>query len=504
MTDESALPLLPHWIDGRSTMPDPERRLPVFDPATGKVQAEVPVATGRDVDRTVASAVASGVDWAVTPPGRRAEVMFAFRELLRARQPELIAAVCREHGKVPDDAAGEVARGLENVDFACGVPALLKGSFSPQVSSGVDVHSVREPVGVVVGITPFNFPVMVPLWMLANALACGNTFVLKPSERDPSASLVLAELLADAGLPPGVFSVLHGDRTTVDALIAHPDVAAVSFVGSTAAAEHVYARASAAGKRVQALGGAKNHLVVLPDADVGLAADGAVSAAFGSAGQRCMAVSVAVAVGDVADDLVEAIAKRLPGLRVGPASDPDAEMGPLIDEAALRRVTRYVAGAEKEGGRVVVDGRDHALAPTADPNGFFLGPTLIDDVAPGAAVYDDEIFGPVLAVVRVEHFDDAVGLVNANRYGNGAAVYTRDGGNARRFQREVTCGMVGVNVPIPVPVGSYSFGGWKSSLFGSARMYGPAGLDFYTREKVITTRWPDPVASVVDLVFPTR
>ena len=413
----------------------------------------------------------------------------------------MAAVVSAEHGKVPADAAGEVARGLENVEFACGVPSLVKGTFSERVSSGVDVHSVRQPLGVVAGITPFNFPAMVPLWMLAGAIACGNAFILKPSEKDPSASLVLARLLAEAGLPAGVCNVVQGDKVAVDALVDHPGVAAVSFVGSTPVARAVYARGTAAGKRVQALGGAKNHMVVLPDAPIDLAADAAVSAACGSAGERCMAVSVVVAVGGVGDDLVGAIAERLAKLRLGPGTDPDAQMGPLITAAHRDRVAAYVAGAEAEGATVVVDGRRHELAGPSE-GGFFLGPSLLDGVRPGMRVYDEEIFGPVLSVVRAADFDEAVALVNENPYGNGTAIFTRDGGAARRFELEAVCGMVGVNVAIPVPVASYSFGGWKDSLFGDTPMYGPAGIDFYTRTKVVTTRWPDPSTSAVDLGFP--
>jgi malonate-semialdehyde dehydrogenase (acetylating)/methylmalonate-semialdehyde dehydrogenase len=427
--------------------------------------------------------------------------MFAFRDLLASRIHEVAAVVTSEHGKVPADAASEVARGLENVEFACGLPQLLKGGFSEQVSSGVDVHSVRQPLGVVAGITPFNFPAMVPLWMLANAVACGNSFILKPSEKDPSASLLLAGLLAEAGLPAGVCNVVQGDKVAVDALLGHPGVAAVSFVGSTPVARSVYATATAAGKRVQALGGAKNHMVVLPDAPVDLAADAAVSAAYGSAGERCMAVSVVVAVGEVADPLVEAIAGRLAKLHIGPGTDPDAEMGPLITATHRDQVAAYVAGAAAEGATVVVDGRHHELAGSTH-GGFFLGASLLDRVRPGMRVYDEEIFGPVLSVVRAATYDEALTLVNENPYGNGTAIFTRDGGAARRFEYDAVCGMVGVNVPIPVPVATYSFGGWKDSLFGDAHMYGPAGIDFYTRTKVVTTRWPDPATSTVDLGFP--
>ena len=488
-----------HWIGGRAVPSASGRTLPVYDPSTGAVQAEVGLASAEEVALATASAAEAAGAWGATPLSRRSEVLFNFRHLLERRTDELAAVVSSEHGKVRSDAAGEVARGLENVEFACGIPHLMKGGFSDQASSGVDVHSLRQPLGVVAGITPFNFPAMVPLWMLANAIACGNAFVLKPSEKDPSASLLLAALLAEAGLPEGVFSVVHGDQAAAEALLDDPAVAAVSFVGSTPVARAVYTRATANAKRVQALGGAKNHMVVLPDAGVDLAADAAVSAAYGSAGERCMAVSVVVAVGAVADPLVEAIAGRLAKLRIGPGTDPDAEMGPLITAAHRDRVAAYVAGAAAEGAEVVVDGRAHELA---GGDGFFLGASLLDRVRPGMAAYDDEIFGPVLSVVRADTFDEALSVVNANPYGNGAAVFTRDGGAARRFERDVTCGMVGVNVPIPVPVAYYSFGGWKASLFGDAHMYGPAGIDFYTRTKVVTTRWPDPATSSVDLGFP--
>jgi malonate-semialdehyde dehydrogenase (acetylating)/methylmalonate-semialdehyde dehydrogenase len=475
------------------------RTAPVFDPATGEVQAEVGLASAEEVSRVAAEASAAAESWGSASLSRRAEVLFSFRHLLEARAPELAAAVTSEHGKVLGDAAGEIARGLENVEFACGIPHLLKGGFSDQAASGVDVHSLRQPLGVVAGITPFNFPAMVPLWMLSNALACGNAFILKPSEKDPSPSLLLAELLSEAGLPDGVLTVLQGDKEAVDALVDDPSVDAVSFVGSTPVARAVHARASATTKRVQALGGAKNHMVVLPDAGVDLAADAAVSAAYGSAGERCMAVSVVVAVGAVADPLVEAIADRLAKLRIGPGTDPDAEMGPLITGSHRDRVASYLEGAAAEGGTVVVDGRHHELA--SGP-GFFLGASLVDRVRPGMRVYDDEIFGPVLSVVRTDAYDEALAVVNANPFGNGAAIFTREGGAARRFEREVTCGMVGVNVPIPVPVAYYSFGGWKGSLFGDTHMYGPEGIDFYTRGKVVTTRWPDPATSAVDLGFP--
>jgi malonate-semialdehyde dehydrogenase (acetylating)/methylmalonate-semialdehyde dehydrogenase len=406
--------------------------------------------------------------------------------------------VTAEHGKVLSDAAGEVARGIENVEFSCGIPHLLKGSHSGQVSNGVDVHTLLQPVGVVAGITPFNFPVMVPMWMLSNAIACGNTFILKPSEKDPSASLLLAELVAEAGLPDGVLSVVHGDKVAVDALLASPGVDAVSFVGSTPIARYVSETATLHHKRVQALGGAKNHMIVLPDADVASAADAAISAGYGSAGERCMAVSVVVAVGGVADDLVDAIVARIPDVVVGAGTDPDSQMGPLVTAAHRDRVAGYVAGAADEGAVVVVDGRDSAPAGP----GYFLGCSLVDGVRPGMKVYDDEVFGPVLSVVRVDTYEEAVDLVNANPYGNGVALFTRDGGAARQFEMDIEVGMVGINVPVPVPVGFYSFGGWKDSIFGDSPIYGPDGIRFYTRSKVVTTRWPDPSTSVIDLGFP--
>jgi malonate-semialdehyde dehydrogenase (acetylating)/methylmalonate-semialdehyde dehydrogenase len=484
-----------HWIGGKRQAGTSGRVGPVYDPATGQQQAEVALASSEEVDEAVAVAADAFPSWRDTPLSRRTEVFFAFRHLLEEHKAELAALLTSEHGKVRADAAGELARGLENVEFACGIAHLLKGGHSEQAASGVDVHSLRQPLGVVVGITPFNFPAMVPLWMLSNAIACGNTFVLKPSEKDPSVSLLLAELLREAGLPDGVLNVVHGDKVAVDRLLTHPDVAAVSFVGSTPIARYVYETGTSHGKRVQALGGAKNHMVVLPDADIDMAADAAVSAAYGSAGERCMAVSVVVAVGDVADPLVDAIARRLPALKIGAGTDPDAEMGPLITREHRDKVASYLEG---RGGTVVVDGREHEVPQ----DGFFLGVSLVDHVSPGMPVYDDEIFGPVLSVVRVPTYDDAVSLVNDNPYGNGTAIFTRDGGAARKYQHEVVCGMVGVNVPIPVPVAYYSFGGWKASLFGDTAMYGPSGVDFYTRTKVVTSRWPDPATSAVDLGFP--
>ena len=487
-----------HWIDGRPVPGRSGRTAPVHDPATGDRTGEVALADSGEVAAAVESARRAAGDWGRGSLSSRAAAMFRLREILHAHRADLAAAVTAEHGKVLDDAAGEVARGLENVEFACGLPHLLKGTHSAEVSTGVDVHTALRPLGVVVGITPFNFPVMVPLWMLANALACGNAFVLKPSEKDPSPSLMLAEMVSEAGFPDGVFNVVQGDREAVDALLGAPDVAAVSFVGSTPVARYVYETGTANGKRVQALGGAKNHMVVLPDADVEAAADAAVSAGYGSAGERCMAVSVVVAVGDVADRLVAAIADRIPAVVIGPGTDPASQMGPLISAEHRERVRSYVSGAPADGARVVVDGRDGGPAG----KGFFLGCTLLDHVRPGMAVYDDEIFGPVLGVVRVDTYEEAVALVNGNPYGNGVALFTRDGGAARRFQLDVEVGMVGVNVAVPVPVGFHSFGGWKASLFGDSPIYGPEGVRFYTRAQVVTTRWPDPAGSRVDLGFP--
>ncbi|HSV41757.1 MAG TPA: CoA-acylating methylmalonate-semialdehyde dehydrogenase [Nocardioidaceae bacterium] len=487
-----------HWIDGALVGGTSRRTAPVFNPATGQETGQVALASRGEVDTAVASAARAAAEWRASSLSSRAAVLFAFRQLVHDRADDLARLITSEHGKVHADALGEVSRGLENVEFATGIPQLLKGGYSEQAATGVDVYSIRQPLGVVAGITPFNFPAMVPLWMCASAIACGNAFILKPSEKDPSTSLLLAELWREAGLPAGVFTVLQGDAEAVDALLTHPDVAAVSFVGSTPVAEHVYVTGTGRGKRVQALGGAKNHALVLPDADLDVAADAIVSAAYGSAGERCMAVSVAVAVGDIADPLVEALAARLPKLVVGDGSAPDSDMGPLITREHRDRVASYVDAGESAGAEVVVDGR----AADVPADGFFLGVTLLDRVTPEMSVYRDEIFGPVLAVVRVDSFDEGLALINSNRYANGTAVFTRDGGIARRFQSEVQVGMVGINVPVPVPVAYYSFGGWKASLFGDTHMYGPESINFYTRGKVVTSRWPDPATSSVDLGFP--
>jgi malonate-semialdehyde dehydrogenase (acetylating)/methylmalonate-semialdehyde dehydrogenase len=487
-----------HWINGQHVQGTSGSTSPVFNPATGEHIADVDLATESEANTMIASARAAADSWKESSLSQRASVLFAFRELLHNRSDDLARIVTREHGKVLSDAAGEIARGIENIEFATAVPQLLKGGHSAQASRGVDVYSSRHPLGVVAGITPFNFPVMVPLWMCGTAIACGNAFILKPSEKDPSASLFLAELWKEAGLPDGIFSVLQGDKSAVDALLDHKDVAAISFVGSTPVAKYIYESGTARGKRVQALGGAKNHMLVLPDADVEMAADAAVSAGYGAAGERCMAVSVVVAVGDIGDALVEAIASRLPHLTTGPGIDPSSEMGPLITEQHRDRVAGYIDAGAREGAEVVVDGRD-AKYPD---RGFFLGATLLDKVEPAMSVYQDEIFGPVLSVVRRETFDEAIELVNSNPFANGTAIFTRDGGAARKFEQAVEVGMVGINVAIPVPVAYYSFGGWKASLFGDNHMYGPEGVAFFSRGKVVTSRWPDPATSTIDLGFP--
>ncbi len=486
-----------HWIGGRSVASQSGRSGPVYNPASGKQTGAVDFATVEEVDAAVQAAKAASAEWRQVSLAKRAEIFFNIRELVHARREEVARILTSEHGKVLSDAIGEVTRGLEVIEFCCGIPTLLKSEYSEQASTGIDVYSIRQPLGVVAGITPFNFPAMVPMWMWAPAIACGNAFVLKPSEKDPSASLWTAELLKEAGLPDGVFNVVMGDKVAVDAVLTHPDIAAVSFVGSTPIAKYVYETATSNGKRCQALGGAKNHMIVLPDADIDMAADAAVSAAYGSAGERCMAVSQVVAVGDVAQPLIQAIKERIPKVKVGDGLDPSSEMGPLVTREHRDRVASYVENAPAEGAEVLVDGRDGASG-----DGFFLRPSLLDNVKPGMKAYEDEIFGPVLGVARVGTYDEAVRLVNDNPYGNGTAIFTRDGGVARQFQFDVQAGMVGINVPIPVPVAYYSFGGWKASLFGDRHIYGPEGIDFYTRGKVVTSRWPDPATSKVDLGFP--
>ena len=490
---------IPHVIGGER-IDTAERTQPVYNPATGEAQHELSVASVETVEQAIAAAKAALPMWRKTSLTKRADVFFNLRQLLKQRTPELAAIVTSEHGKVLSDAAGEIARGLENVEFASGLLHLLKGERDEQVSTGVDVHSIKQPVGVVAAITPFNFPVMVPLWMIASAIACGNTVVLKPSERDPSASVFIADLFREAGLPDGVLNVVHGDKVAVDTLLDSPDVKAVSFVGSTPIARSIYERAAANGKRVQALGGAKNHMLVMPDADITVTADAAISAAYGSAGERCMAVSVVVAVGDVADRLIPELTSRIADLTIGDGTDPASEMGPLITREAKERVEGYVAGAAAEGATVVVDGREAQF----EGNGFFTGVSLIDHVQTDSKVYREEIFGPVLAIVRVDSYEQGVELINSHQFGNGTAIFTRDGGVARQFEFEVEAGMVGINVPIPVPVGAFSFGGWKDSLFGDSHIYGPESINFYTRSKVVTTRWPNPEQSKIDLGFPSN
>jgi malonate-semialdehyde dehydrogenase (acetylating)/methylmalonate-semialdehyde dehydrogenase len=487
-----------HWIGGQVYAGQSGRSGPVYNPATGQQTGEVDFATVEEIDRAVQAAKAAFPAWRALSLSRRTELFFAIRELVHQNREEIAKLLTAEHGKVLSDALGEVARGLEVIEFCCGIPELLKGGFSEQASTGIDVYSIRQPLGVVAGITPFNFPAMVPMWMWAPALACANTFVLKPSEKDPSASILMGELLKQAGVPDGVFNVVHGDKVAVDAVLEHPDIGAVSFVGSTPIARYVYETGTKHGKRVQALGGAKNHMVVLPDADIDMAADAAVSAAYGSAGERCMAISQVVAVGHAADDLIEAIKARLPEIKVGDGMDPSSEMGPLVTREHRDKVASYIDRGAEQGATVVADGRETA----PDGDGFWLGVSLLDNVDPDNDAYKDEIFGPVLGVTRVATYDEAVRLVNENPYGNGTAIFTRDGGVARQFQFDVQAGMVGINVPIPVPVAYYSFGGWKNSLFGDTHIYGPEGITFYTRGKVVTSRWPDPATSKVDLGFP--
>jgi malonate-semialdehyde dehydrogenase (acetylating)/methylmalonate-semialdehyde dehydrogenase len=494
-----AITRIPHWIGGKRVDGTSGRSGPVYNPALGVQSGAVDLASVEEIDAAVQNAAEAWQSWRTMSLAKRAELFFRIRELFHAHREDLAKLLTAEHGKVLSDAMGEVARGLEVIEFACGIPTLIKGEFSEQASTGIDVYSIRQPLGVVAGITPFNFPAMVPMWMWAPAIASGNCFVLKPSEKDPSASLLTAELLKEAGLPDGVFNVVHGDKVAVDALLEHPGVAAVSFVGSTPIARYIYETGTKYGKRVQALGGAKNHMIVLPDADLDMAADAAVSAGYGSAGERCMAISAIVAVGGIADDLVAKIAERLPKVTVGPGSDPESEMGPLVTREHRDKVAGYLDSSAEQGATVVRDGRQDAVY---EGDGFFLGVSLIDHVTSEMDAYRDEIFGPVLSVVRVDTYDEALKMVNDNPYGNGVAIFTRDGGAVRQFQFDVNVGMVGVNVPIPVPVAYYSFGGWKNSLFGDNHMYGPEGIQFYTRGKVVTARWPDPATSAVDLGFP--
>ena len=478
-----------HWMNGAATAGRSTKTQPVYNPATGDVQASLLLATPEDVDDVVASAKRAFVDWSQSSLSVRSKILFAFRELVNRRAPDLAALITDEHGKILSDALGEVQRGLEVVEFACGIPQLLKGEYSDQVSGGVDLFSYRQPLGVVAGITPFNFPAMVPMWMFPIAIACGNAFVLKPSERDPSASMLMAELWREAGLPNGVFSVIQGDADTVNALLDHPDVQAISFVGSTPIARHIHARASASGKRVQALGGAKNHSIILPDADLDFAAQHLVAAAYGSAGERCMATSAAVTVGAIADPLLARVAELASEIKVGPGRDATSEMGPVITRASKDRIVGLIGSSSDQGAVITLDGRDLTVAGHED--GFFVGPTLIDRVTTDMDVYREEIFGPVLSTVRTDSVDEAIALINANPYGNGTAIFTSSGDAARRFHREVQVGMIGINVPIPVPMAFYSFGGWKNSLFGDRHIHGPEGVSFYTRAKVVTSRWPE-------------
>jgi malonate-semialdehyde dehydrogenase (acetylating)/methylmalonate-semialdehyde dehydrogenase len=499
--DRSGTVQIGHWIDGAHHVPDSARSAEVFDPARGAPTGRVLLADAGTVGLAVQAAARAFPPWRETPLPRRVRVMFSFRQALIARTEELASAIAGEHGKTLDDARGEIQRGLEMVELACAAASILKGEHSEQVAGGVDVYSVRQPLGVCAGVTPFNFPAMVPLWMVPIALVCGNTFVLKPSERDPSASLLLAEMAGQAGVPPGVLSVVQGDAVAVDALLEHPDVEAISFVGSTPVARQIYAKAAQAGKRVQALGGAKNHMVVLPGADLGQAADAAVSAAFGSAGQRCMAVSVLVAVGEIADELVREVSQRAAALRVGPACERGSEMGPLISAQAAQRVRERIERGIAAGATLVADGREVRVPGFED--GFFVGPTIFDHVQEGMEIYQQEVFGPLLSVVRVGTLDQGIELINRNPYGNGAAIFTAGGAAAARFQHEVKAGMVGINVAIPVPVGFYSFGGFGESLFGDTHVYGPEGFRFYTRGKVSTSRWPSrEQTGGVKLAFP--
>ncbi len=491
--------VLDHWVNGVPWAGASDRSGDVYDPARGTVQKHVRFASRDDVDAVVGAASAAWEQWRDASIAKRQAVLFAFRELLNERKEELAEILTSEHGKVLSDARGEIARGMEVVEFACGVGHLTKGAYSENVSTGIDVYTLRQPLGVVGIISPFNFPAMVPLWFFSIALAAGNAVVLKPSEKDPTAANWLAGLLTEAGLPDGVFNVVHGDKEAVDALLDHPDVRAISFVGSTPIAKYVYEKATSAGKRVQALGGAKNHMLVLPDADLDLAADAAVNAGFGSAGERCMAISVVLAVDSVADAFVAKVAERMGGLKVGDGRR-GTDMGPLITGQHRDKVASYIDVASADGAAVVVDGR--GIEVDGDANGFWLGPTLIDNVPTSSSVYGDEIFGPVLSVVRVSGYEEGLGIINASRYGNGTAIFTNDGGAARRFQREATVGMIGINVPIPVPVAYHSFGGWKASLFGDAKAYGPHGFDFFTAEKAVTSRWLDPSHGGINLGFP--
>ncbi|MFQ5533589.1 MAG: CoA-acylating methylmalonate-semialdehyde dehydrogenase [Sphingomonadales bacterium] len=492
---------IPFWINGGAVAGSGELYGEVFDPATGSVQAQVPFATADELEQAIATAAGAFPAWAHTSPHKRASIMYRFRELLLANLAELSSLLSSEHGKTKADAAGEMQRGLENVEFACGIPHLLKGEMSPQVGRGIDSYSMRQPLGVCVGITPFNFPAMVPLWMFPLAIACGNTFVLKPSEKDPSCAIRLAELMTEAGLPAGVLNVIHGDKLAVDALIADPRITAISFVGSTPVASAIYQGAARHGKRVQALGGAKNHMIVMPDADLDLASDALVSAAFGSAGERCMAISAGVAVGDIADELIDRVRGKIETMKVGPGSDPESEMGPLITRVHKESVERYIDIGVAEGAKLVVDGRNLSLQGYED--GFFVGPTLFDNVSDGMRIHREEIFGPVLSMMRVSDYGTAVDLINNHQFANGTAVFTRSGEVARHFAADIKVGMVGINVPLPVPMAFHSFGGWKASIFGDHSIYGPEGVRFYTQLKTVTARWPSDIRRGADFAFPT-
>jgi malonate-semialdehyde dehydrogenase (acetylating) / methylmalonate-semialdehyde dehydrogenase len=494
--------LVQHWIAGKSHDGTPERLGEVYNPATGDVTKQVAFAGAEIVDEAVKVAEDAFASWRETSVTKRAWMLFRFRDLIVSHKEDLARIITEEHGKVHSDALGEVQRGLEVVEFACGISHLQKGEFSENVTNSVDSYSIRQPLGVVAGITPFNFPAMVPMWMYPVAIACGNVFILKPSEKDPSASILMAELLQEAGLPDGVFNVVHGDKVAVDALLDHPRIAAVSSVGSTPVARYIYEQAARSGKRVQALGGAKNHMVVMPDADMDLAADSIVGAAYGSAGERCMAVSAVVAVGEAGDALLERVRERLADLRVGPGNDDESEMGPLVTSAHRDKVLSFIETGINEGADLAIDGRD--VTVEGHDQGFYLGPCLFDHVAPEMTIYQEEIFGPVLSMLRTDDYEEAVELVNANPYGNGVAIFTNEGGTARRFQHEVQVGMVGINVPIPVPMAFFSFGGWKSSMFGDSHVYGSEGIRFYTRLKVVTTRWPDQPSTGASLHFPTH
>jgi malonate-semialdehyde dehydrogenase (acetylating)/methylmalonate-semialdehyde dehydrogenase len=489
-------------VAGKRYVSNSTRKSPVFNPATGEQSAELPLSTLDEINAAVASAKKAQIGWGAMTPIKRARVMFKFKELLEKHADEIARAISAEHGKVHDDALGELARGIDCVEYACGIPQLLKGEFSRNVGPSIDTYSDRQPLGVVAGITPFNFPAMVPMWMYPTAIACGNSFILKPSERDPSASMLAWNLFMEAGLPEGVLNIVHGDKEAVDAILDHPDIKAVSFVGSTPIAEYVYQRGTKAGKRVQALGGAKNHMIIMPDADMDQAADALMGAGYGSAGERCMAISVAVPVGDkTADALVAALKPRVESLRIGPATDKDAQMGPIVSKAQRDKIVGYIDAGEKAGAKLVVDGRGFKLQ--GYEGGYYIGGSLFDNVTADMSIYRDEIFGPVLSVVRSKSFDDAVDLIHGHEYANGTAIFTRDGDAARAFADKIEVGMVGINVPIPVPVAYHSFGGWKRSSFGDHGIYGPEGVHFYTRLKTVTTRWPAGIKSGAEFSFPS-